>query len=69
MCAKPETDGLCGGCVYYPPNLPRQHYAEADWQVLQAMTCACSCLPASEECLASRKTHCSLVDLRKLSGT
>jgi len=59
----PETEALCSGCVYWPPNLPRNAYAEADWQELQAMACSYDCTPGGEACLAARKTSCSLVDL------
>jgi hypothetical protein len=26
-----ESNELCFGCVYYPPNLPRHAYEQADW--------------------------------------
>ncbi len=56
-------DEHCSGCVYYPPNLPPQAYSEADWAMLQARSCAFEHRPGSADCLASRKTSCSLVDL------
>jgi hypothetical protein len=53
----------CIGCVYHPPNLPPHAYAEDDWAMLQARTCAFEHRPRTPDCLASRKTSCSLVDL------
>ena len=53
----------CIGCVYYPPNLPQHAYAEDDWAMLQARTCAFEHLPRTQDCQANRKTSCSLVDL------
>jgi len=69
MSGKNNSDELCGGCIYYPPNLPREYYSPADWQALQAMECVHECLPASECCGAMRKTHCDLVDLREVQAT
>lgn len=57
------TDTLCFACVFYPPNLPSQAYSEADWLMLQARTCAFDYIPGTTDCLANRKTSCSLVDL------
>ncbi len=57
----------CAGCVYYPPNLPRHAYAEADWDMLQARACSFEHVPGSPDCLACRKTSCSLVDLDHLA--
>ncbi len=57
------TEQYCFGCVLYPPNLPPYAYAEADWAVLQYMTCSLEHSPGTEECKASRKTSCSLVEL------
>lgn len=56
----------CFGCVYYPPNLPRHAYAEDDWAMLQARSCSFEHAPGTPECLASRKTSCSLVDLEAM---
>lgn len=68
MCAKSgEPNELCFGCVYYPPNLPRQAYALEDWEMLQARQCSFECLPGEADCLATRKTSCSLVDLGALT--
>lgn len=68
MSKKPEVDERCAGCVYYPPNLPSNCYSAGDWQILQALDCAHEHLPGSQSCLAMRKTHCELVDLRRLQA-
>ena len=57
------TEEPCFGCVYYPPNLPQQAYSQTDWTMLQARACAFEYTPGTDDCLASRKTSCSLVDL------
>jgi hypothetical protein len=57
------SEAYCFGCVYYPPNLPPHAYSEADWAMLQARTCSFEHAPGTTDCLASRKTSCSLVDL------
>lgn len=57
------TEAHCLGCVFYPPNLPRDAYAEADWAMLEALSCALEHSPGDADCLGSRKTSCSLVDL------
>lgn len=59
----PTSEDHCFGCVYFPPNLPPNAYAEADWAMLQARSCAFEHTPGTDDCLASRKTSCSLVDL------
>lgn len=66
MSARAEPPELCWGCVYYPPNLPRDAYADADWAMLQSRHCSFEHTPGSVECLASRKTSCSLVDVERL---
>ena len=53
----------CLGCVFYPPNLPEHAYAPEDYRMLQAKRCSFDCRPADENCRATRKTSCSLVDL------
>ena len=53
----------CFGCVYYPPNLPPHAYAEDDWAMLQSRSCAFEHAAGTPDCLATRKTSCSLVDL------
>ena len=57
------TEAHCFGCVYYPPNLPPHAYAEDDWAMLQARTCSFDYTPGTPDCMTSRKTSCSLVDL------
>ena len=61
---KPED--LCFGCVYFPPNLPSNAYAPEDWEMLQARQCSFEHQPGDADCLAARKTSCSLVDLEVL---
>lgn len=58
-----ERNELCFGCVYYPPNLPRHAYDQADWDMLQARSCSFDHAPGDTHCLSSRKTSCALVDL------
>lgn len=53
----------CSGCVYHPPNLPRSAYSETDWAMLQMYMCSFEHTPGTDDCLASQKTSCSLVDL------
>lgn len=64
-----EPNELCCGCVYHPPNLPRQMYADEDWEMLQQNTCSFEHLPGDEECRATRKTSCSLVDLSAFNAS
>ena len=59
-----EAHELCVSCVYFPPNLPRQAYAQQDWELLQARSCSFEHLPGDEGCQENRKTSCSLVDLK-----
>ena len=54
---------LCGMCVYFPPNLPEGKYPREDWLDLQKKSCSFDYVPGDADCLASRKTSCSLVDL------
>lgn len=61
-----EPHELCVGCVYFPPNLPRRSYAAEDWDMLQQRACSFEHVPGSAECMGSRKTSCSLVDLTLL---
>ena len=58
-----ETEDLCFGCVYYPPNLPPNAYSPEDWEMLQARQCSFEHKPGDTDCLTTRKTSCSLVDL------
>lgn len=56
-------EDYCLGCVYYPPNLPPDAYAAADWHLLKDMACSLEHTAGGADCQASRKTSCSLVDL------
>ncbi len=67
MSAKVDAAVHCGGCVYYPPNLPRRAYSVGDWAVLQGLSCSFEYVPGGAECLAARKTSCSLIDLEKMN--
>lgn len=64
-----ESSELCFGCVYFPPNLPRQRYAADDWDMLQQRSCSFEHRPGDAGCQASRKTSCSLVDLSTLNAS
>jgi len=64
-----EPHELCFGCVYFPPNLPRQSYADEDWDMLQKRSCSFENCPGDKGCQASRKTSCSLVDLNTLKAS
>jgi hypothetical protein len=64
-----EPHELCFGCVYFPPNLPRQRYAEDDWNMLQERACSFEHYPGDAACMATRKTSCSLVDLSLLNAS
>lgn len=65
MTADPNTaPELCLGCVYYPPNLPRSAYSEIDYRMLQQKTCSFDHRPGGQNCTATRKTSCALVDLQ-----
>ncbi|MDT3707821.1 MAG: hypothetical protein ROZ09_13440 [Thiobacillus sp.] len=61
-----EPHELCVGCVYFPPNLPRRSYAKEDWDMLQQRACSFEHAPGDADCVGSRKTSCSLVDLTLL---
>ena len=56
----------CVSCVYYPPNLPASGYSEEDFSMLQAKRCSFDFQPEDDNCHATRKTSCSLVDLEHL---
>ena len=64
-----EPHELCFGCVYYPPNLPRQSYAAEDWTMLQQRACSFEHTPGDEGCQVTRKTSCSLVDLSSFNAS
>ncbi len=53
----------CGGCVYYPPNLPPELYSEEDYRMLQAKRCSFDATPGDETCEAVRKGACRYVSL------
>ncbi len=59
----PLVERYCFGCVLYPPNLPPYAYSEEDWALLQGMACSLEHKPGMPDCLVSRKTSCSLVEL------
>lgn len=61
-----DPEELCFGCVYYPPNLPPHAYPPEDWEILQARQCSFEHKPGDTDCMATRKTSCSLVDLETL---
>jgi hypothetical protein len=65
--AKPHE--LCFGCVYYPPNLPRNRYADEDWAMLQQRVCSFEHIPGDKGCQATRKTSCSLIDLSAFNAS
>ena len=58
---KSDPHDLCGGCVYFPANLPPTAYAPEDWAMLQARDCSFDLVPGSAECRISRKTSCAIV--------
>ncbi len=65
---KPSAEELatyCGGCVYYPPNLPETFYSAEDYQELQQKRCSYDHSPGDNNCLATQKTSCSIVDLQR----
>jgi hypothetical protein len=62
------SDPLCTSCVYFPPNLPEGKYPSEDWLELQKKQCSFDFIPGTNECQATRKTSCSLVDLRDKMG-
>lgn len=64
-----EPHELCFGCVYFPPNLPRQSYADEDWDMLQKRSCSFENYPGDKGCQASRKTSCSMVDLNSFNAS
>ena len=52
----------CEVCVYYPPNLPVNAYAEEDYQLLQEKECAFDFLPLAEQPVIN--DHAALGDLK-----
>lgn len=70
MLKKPDkTEEICGGCVYFPANLPSKAYSAADWSLLQSKSCSFDLQPGDSECQSTRKTSCSLLDLQTRSGS
>ena len=68
MINEPENiNELCAGCVYFPQNLPEQAYPADDWKLLQQKSCSFDYAPDDSDCRLSRKTSCSIVDMKKLS--
>lgn len=57
---------LCIGCVYYPPNLPSHAYTTEDYKMLQQKNCSFDHKPGVQDCLDTRKTSCSIVDMQNL---
>ena len=58
-----KVEKLCEMCVFFPPNLPENKYPKEDWIELQKKSCSFDYVPGDPDCLVSRKTSCSLVDL------
>jgi len=63
-----KTEAICGGCVYFPANLPAKAYSAEDWAMLQSKSCSFDLKPGDNDCQSTRKTHCSLIDLQKLQS-
>jgi hypothetical protein len=67
--AKTYSTGIykhCKVCVYHPPNLPANACSEEDYQMLLEKECSFDFLPLDENCQTTRKTSCSIVDLKNL---
>ena len=62
-------DGQCAGCVFYPPNLPPDAYPEEDYAMLIRKNCSFDFRPGDGDCVQTRKTSCSLLDLGKAGST
>ena len=61
---QPQTEH-CTQCVFYPPNLPADAYPAEDYAMLQRKSCSFDFQPADADCLQTRKTSCSLLDLER----
>ena len=48
----------------YPANLPPGAYSAEDYRMLQQKSCSFDFLPGDEHCAQTRKTSCSLVQLK-----
>jgi len=57
---------LCSMCVYLPENLPAVAYSGEDYAMLQAKDCSYDFIAGSKECMETRKTSCSVVDMENL---
>ncbi len=55
----------CLGCVYYPPNLAPSAYAVEDYKMLQEKSCCFDHRPGEHACRETRKTSCSLIDMKQ----
>lgn len=55
----------CTLCVFYPPNLPADAYPAEDYAMLQQKSCSFDFRPADADCIQTRKTSCSLLDLER----
>ena len=64
-----EQSEHCMSCVYYPPNLPVHAYSEDDYRMLQSKSCSFDHEPLDDDCIMTRKTSCSLVDLEEMKKT
>jgi len=63
---KTEQIEHCTTCVFYPPNLPADAYPADDYAMLRQKSCSFDFLPADPDCIQTRKTSCSLLDLEHL---
>ena len=53
----------CVACVFYPPNLPPAAYPAEDYAMLIRKSCSFDFQPSDRNCIQTRKTSCSLLDL------
>lgn len=61
-----ESEDLCSMCVYFPVNLPEIAYTRDDYAMLQKKDCSYDFKVGSEDCISTRKTSCSVVDMENL---
>jgi len=54
----------CSGCVYYPPNLPKDQYSEEDWELVRNKNCSYDASPGDSMCNSMRRNSCRLVSLK-----
>lgn len=57
---------LCSMCVYLPENLPAFAYSSEDYAMLKEKDCSYDFIAGSIQCMATRKTSCSVVDMENL---